>query len=528
MSYVVVFVLSFALFLLYQANSVFADPDSFYHVKVALLMRDQGTIHSFPWLGLTTLGQHYTDQHYLYHVLLIPFITVLPPLIGMKLATVFFAAAFMTTFYWFLRTFGVRWPFLFFLLLLLSRPLTFRMSLAKAPSTSLLLLFLGLAFVFRFQLRRTALLAITYVWYYGGFPLYLVVTGIYAGVSMIYNKVHRKPASHRLVEKAMSLVGRFRGRHAWSRNWAILAVVFAGLVIGVVLNPYFPDNIHFYWQQLVNIGIINFQKTIGVGAEWYPYGFVALLTNTPFTSLVLLLSVIAIIFGAKHLTKQSISMILMAIFFMLLTLKSRRYIEYYVPFAMAAGALTISDAIRGTSGHTLVREIKRMFLESTWAKAIGVLLIIYLASGIGFIAGRDVMGQVRDLKNGYALTSYEKVGKWMTQHTPVGSRIVHSDWDEFPPLFYYNSHNTYIAGLDPTFLYIADKNIYWTWANLTLGRFSGDVYQAVTETLQSKYVLVSQGHEAMRSLVVTDGRFHEIYRDAEVTVYAANSAQSDE
>lgn len=169
-----------------------------------------------------------------------------------------------------------------------------------------------------------------------------------------------------------------------------------------------------------------------------------------------------------------------------------------------------------------------MFLESTWAKAIGVLLIIYLASGIGFIAGRDVMGQVRDLKNGYPLTSYEKVGNWMTQHTPVGSRIVHSDWDEFPPLFYYNSHNTYIAGLDPTFLYIADKNIYWTWANLTLGRFSGDVYQAVTETLQSKYVLVSQGHEAMRSLVVTDGRFHEIYRDAEVTVYAANSAQSDE
>jgi hypothetical protein len=108
MSYVVVFVLSFALFLLYQANSVFADPDSFYHVKMALLMRDQGTIHNFPWLGLTTLGQHYTDQHYLYHVLLIPFVTALPPLIGMKLATVFFAAAFMTTFYWFLRTFGVR------------------------------------------------------------------------------------------------------------------------------------------------------------------------------------------------------------------------------------------------------------------------------------------------------------------------------------------------------------------------------------------------------------------------------------
>jgi hypothetical protein len=519
LSYIVVFVLSFGLFLLYQATPVFADPDSFYHAKMALLIRDQGIIHSFPWLNLTTLGQHYTDQHFLYHVLLIPFETILPPLLGMKLATVFFAAGFMTVFYWFLRSFGVRWPFLFFLLLLLSRPLTFRMSLAKAPSTSLLLLFLGLAFVFRYQIKRAAVLAFCYVWYYGGFPLYLAMTGIYAVVSMIYNKIHRRPASHRIIEKITAIAGRVRHRSSLSKNWLIIGTVFLGLTLGVVLNPYFPDNLHFYWQQLVNIGIINFQDVIGVGQEWYPYGLVPLLTNTAFASLVLLLAIIAIIFRPKHITKQSISLLLMTIFFFLLTLKSRRYIEYYVPFAMAAGAFTISDAIRGASGHALFREIRRMMTESVWGKATMMLVVVYIAVGVGFIAGRDVVGNVHDLRGGFPLNQYEKIGAWMTKNTPAGSRVVHSDWDEFPSLFYQDSHNTYIAGLDPTFLYMANKDTYWTWVNITLGRYAGDVHKAIAEELGAQYVFVTHDHVAMRSLLLNDGRFTEVYRDSEATLY---------
>ena len=116
----------------------------------------------------------------------------------------------------------------------------------------------------------------------------------------------------------------------------------------------------------------------------------------------------------------------------------------------------------------------------------------------------------------------------MTKNTPVNSRVVHSDCDEFPPLFYQDTHNTYIAGLDPTFLYKANAETYWTWANLTLGKFSGNVYDAVTKTLQSQYVLVSTGHETMRSLILKDGHFHEIYRDAEANIYVASATTTTE
>ena len=130
LSYVVVYAAAFALFLAFQASPYFADPDSFYHAKMALLIRDQGIVHQFPWLNLTTLGQHYTDQHFLYHVLLIPFVTWLPPLIGLKLATVMFGATLATVFYWAARRLGARWPLLFVFLFLATRPLTFRISRA--------------------------------------------------------------------------------------------------------------------------------------------------------------------------------------------------------------------------------------------------------------------------------------------------------------------------------------------------------------------------------------------------------------
>lgn len=521
MSYLVVFTLAFIVFLILQATPFFADPDSFYHAKMALLIRDQGIVRQFPWLQLTTLGQHYTDQHLLYHVLLIPFVTWFPPLVGLKLATVFFGATLFTVIYWMFRQTKVRWPLVFILLLLMIRPFTFRVSLAKAPSTSLIFFFIGLTWIFQYHLRRLFVLAFAYVWYYGGFPLLGVAAAITAGVSWIYNRVHRLQ-SHRYVQKVLSLVSR-RARTARHRrpNIEMLLTVAGGLLAGLIINPYFPNNLHFYWQQLVNIGIINFQHVIGVGAEWYPYNFGDLVANGAIASLLILLAMLGIIFRPKQQSKQSWALLLLTIFFFVLTIKSRRYVEYYIPTAVVFSAFAISDALRGISDATIAHELGKLFRPG-WKRWAGGLLIIYVLFGVGYIVGRDFRNEQSDLSQGFPLTKFERVGKWLELNTPAGSRVVHSDWDEFPPLFYQDSHNTYIAGLDPTFLYMANTNTYWTWANITLGRFSGDLKKAVTQTLGAQYVLVAAGHQIMDQEFSANPSFTQVYHDDEATVYAVN------
>ncbi len=522
LSYLTIFALSFVVLLVLQAAPVFADPDSFYHAKMAILIRDQGIIHSFPWLDLTVLGENYTDQHLLYHVLLIPFVTWWPPLVGLKLATVMFGAGVITVAYWMMRQLGVRGAFFFALLLLFSRPFSFRMSLAKAPSTSLIILLVGLTWMFQYHLKRLWVLAFAYVWYYGGFALLGIGALTQAVVSEVHNRVFTKHDSHRFVQKIKSLVSRHsRSTTPRRLNLRLVVVVITGLVAGVVINPYFPDNVSFYYHQLINIGVINFQKVIGVGGEWYPYGFSNLLANGAFASILLVIALVALAAKAKQQTKATWTMFILTAFFFALTLKSRRYVEYYIPIAIIFSAMSISGALAGVRVHHAWTEFKRLMLNQLPGRILVGFAGVFIALAVGFVAGRDFHNEQRDLRGGFRADELAAVSAWLATNTPAGSRVVHSDWDEFPLLFYHNTHNTYIVGLDPTFLYKADEERYWTWANITLGKFSGDVYEAVTTTLDSRYVLVTSDHVAMDRYFRDHDQFIRRYQDNEATIYEA-------
>lgn len=525
LSYLAVFAIAFIVFLIFQSSPYFADPDSFYHAKMALLIRDQGIIHHFPWLQLTVLGREYTDQHLLYHVLLIPFVTWLPPLIGLKLATVFFGATLFTIIFWMFRRLHVRWPLLFVLILLCIRPFTFRVSLAKAPSTSLIFLFLGITWLFEYKFKRLFALAFLYVWYYGGFPLLGMAAAVIGLTSWLHNRLMTKHDGHRLLNRVLSLVGRHlrqsRGRYP---NLMIFLVAVAGLAAGLVFNPYFPGNLTFYYHQLINIGVINFHNVIGVGNEWYPYGLGDLLANGALATLLILLAVIGIIFHFRAQSKRAWALALLTVFFFVLTLKSRRYVEYYIPTAVIFSAVSISDALRGRQWQELQQTLKRWFFGTLRGRWVAAMIGIYLVLGVGWLVGRDFHNELGDLWQGFRVDKFQAVGAWLQQHTPAGSRIVHSDWDEFPVLFYQDAHNTYIVGLDPTFLYKANQNTYWTWVNITLGKYTGDLGQAVGQTLQSRYVFVASGHPAMDAEFQNNPEFKKIYADPEATVYELVSA----
>ncbi|MBI3626721.1 hypothetical protein HY224_01600, partial [Candidatus Uhrbacteria bacterium] len=83
--YALTFLLAFGLFSYLQATSGVADPDAFYHIKMAQMMAHQGLLTEFPALPYTTFSQNFTDHHLLYHFLLIPFVS-LSPILGAKLA----------------------------------------------------------------------------------------------------------------------------------------------------------------------------------------------------------------------------------------------------------------------------------------------------------------------------------------------------------------------------------------------------------------------------------------------------------
>ena len=100
---ILVFAAIAAMLIVIEARPQFPDPDSFYHAKMALIVRDQGFIHQLPWLQYTVLATDYVDYHLGYHLLLVPFVTLFDPLVGMKVSAGLFGLIAFYALYRFLK-----------------------------------------------------------------------------------------------------------------------------------------------------------------------------------------------------------------------------------------------------------------------------------------------------------------------------------------------------------------------------------------------------------------------------------------
>lgn len=508
------FVVSFGFFFALQTKPVFPDPDSFYHIKIAQLIAGHGVVQNFPWLTFTGLGDYYTDQHFLYHVFLAPFVSNFDPIFGAKLATVIIDAALITLLAAFLISSRVRWWWAFLLILFVTNPFLFRMNLVKAPGFSIILLVIGLWLLFARRVLPLFLLSFLYVWAYGGFVLLGWVALVYLVVAALLGWArHRALAS--LFRRLTPRRRRWR-QIAHSKLTMLLAAVAGGLTVGVLVHPYFPKNLFFYWQQLVQIGIINFQKVVNVGGEWHPYGFVELLANTVFVSIAVLLALVFLAIFRRRQSAESWTLGALWLFFFLITLKSRRYVELYVPFSVLFAAFSFRDALAGVRFWDLWKRLTTLF-ERRWV--LVALLGAYILTASTMVIIRDERQLVQDLASGFSPTYLSAASQWLAKNTPEGSIVVHSDWDEFPILFYHNDHNRYIVGLDPTFMYQYDKTLYQRWAELTSGNRTDVATPIILNDLKSSVVLVAKDHQPFRRTMEAQKGFTMVYEDEDAWIY---------
>ena len=503
-SYFILFIVFFTFFLLILSIPTFPDPDSFYHIKQSQLIVEQGVITSFPWLQFTILKDSFIDQHFLYHVFLIPFVTLLDPIQGVKLAHVFLSTGFMMLFYWFLRKHNIKFAFIFTLILLVSTPFVFRLALVKAPVASLIFLLLGLYCLFRYKYLTLFFVSFAYVWTYGGFILILIASGVYALVSVF--KDWLRPHQ----EQFFNIVARH------SRELKLFFISVFGTMAGIFINPQFPENIKFYWHQLVQIGIVNYQNIIPVGNEWYPYKVDDLAIGSAIVTLLVLVSLILLIIKPKPLTKKLITFFILFIFFLAFTLKSRRYVEYYIPFAILFSAFTMHQYLGDISWSKIRKEVATFF---TRFRVVAIILIVYFVISLSVIVVKDMRQLFNDYEQGIPTNRFSGAATWIRENSQPGDIVFHSSWDEFPILFYYNSYNYYIAGLDPTFTYQYDKEIYRIMVDITTGQQQTNVYEDIRDKFNASFVFIEASHEGMEKAINGTPGFKEVYRDEEAIVY---------
>ncbi|MFA6954096.1 MAG: hypothetical protein WC270_05975, partial [Patescibacteria group bacterium] len=421
-----IFLISFAVFFILQKNAVFADPDSFYHARMGVLTAEQGAVRQFPWLPFTTLGQHYIDQHWLYHVALIPFVKIMDPLAGIKLATVFFAAVLITVAAWFLMKQGLRHVWVWALVLLAATPFTFRISLAKAPSLSLATLIIGIWLMFSKKKMATFLIAWFFVLLYGGFLVLIAAAGILLLANLVFDvlKYETRPGILKHLNKPQWWT--WSGIRQYSPLQIFLCAM-AGVSVGLVANPFFPNTFNFIWEQAIQIGLVNYRNVIGVGGEWYPYGLTNFIGNNIVVVAPFLVALVFYLNNVRRTTAKGRTMLLLAIFFSVFTLKSRRYVEYAVPFLALAAATMIHEAIGREGWHKFKDFLKNQFREH---KLISAAILTYLVISAPFVVWRDQKANYENLNSGINAVHYKNSATWLAQNSKKGEVVFHSDWDD--------------------------------------------------------------------------------------------------
>jgi hypothetical protein len=409
--------------------------------------------------------------------------------LGAKWAAVIFASlAFLAVWYLFYRQ-KVPLAWLWALGLLgVSEAFLYRMSITRAQSLSLMLLAVAMLWLLEGKTWRLALLAFLYVWTYDAFPLLLALGVLhFLAVAMTERRFNLRP----------------------------LLFIGGGILAGLVINPYFPDNILFSIQHM--LPKLADATSVRVGNEWYPYDTGQLLSNSLPALAAFASGILALGLSSRKMDVRTAFGLLTALLFGLMLFEARRFVEYFPAFALIFAAFAWSPLL-SQSQPAPVPESDSAPLGLPAFSLRAYLPAALIALTVLFGMRLSIPAAQESLRGSKPYYLYAGASAWLKENTPAGERIFQTDWDDFPRLFYYNTHNTYLIGLDPTYMQIFDPQMYDLWVEITQGKVENPS-GIILSTFESRYIHTDLKHGAFLRVAANDPGLREVYRDDQAVIF---------
>jgi hypothetical protein len=465
------------------------DNDGYYHIKLAYLMRTEGLRPDFTYLPISILNpREFYDHHFLFHLELIPF-TFGDLRLGAKWVAATNASLAFLAIWWLLRGQKVPWAALWALgLLAVSEAFLYRMSITRAQSLSLGILALSLHWMFTRRYKLLLPLGFVYVWTYNAFPLLGALAVLYTLAVLI---------SERRLE--------------------LHPILYAGLGtgLGLVINLYFPYNLIFIFRHL--LPKLTEATAISVGNEWFPYRTNTLLENSLLALVAFGAGVVALGLHERRMEARTAASLFAALLFGVMLFQARRFVEYFPPFALIFAALAWTPLLENLTNRRAGERLPRRWLQPHLLSAAILTVILIVGATITLRQAQDSLRDSRDYR------TFAAASQWLEANTPAGERIFQTDWDDFPRLFFYNTHNTYLIGLDPTYLQLFDAELYDEWVQITQGEVANPA-RAIRTRFGCNYALSDLAHEEFLFQAENDPGMQEVYRDEHAVIYQVNPA----
>ena len=138
---------------------------------------------------------------------------------------------------------------------------------------------------------------------------------------------------------------------------------------------------------------------------------------------------------------------------------------------------------------------------------------------LGLAFGASFKRVRNDLSHGFGFEKYKKAMDAARNNSNKDDIIFHSDWDDWPMLFYHNTYNKYTVGLDARFMSGYNLELYERWRDICWGKYEDDVYPVIKNDFNAKIIFIAEGDmEKMDKYFKDDNRYEMLY-DGEGKVY---------
>ena len=180
---------------------------------------------------------------------------------------------------------------------------------------------------------------------------------------------------------------------------------------------------------------------------------------------------------------------LTTIFFLMTMFVARRSYDLWAVFGVAFIALIFTAFLDSKPAN-----FKRLLNQESRITAVmaGIILFVFMfAYGV--------------YKNGASLAvanypyDFRESSEWLKANSKPGEIVVNLYWDMFPKLFFWNTQNRYISGMDPIFQFAYDEQLYWKsyyWNTGQLTNFACSEIECTKEMLEDTYLVLKRDFKA--------------------------------
>jgi len=527
-----IFVFSFFFIVLeivyFSIDRLVSLDDPMFHIRFAEIIRERGfgVFKDFHWiypLDVST-GGDFNYYNFLFYVALIPFTYIKPLVLGLKLYGVVFFSLSLTILYYFLKNIKVNHPFLWVMLFLSLANYTLinRFLVVRSFSLAPILLILELYYLYKGKYSGVFVISLAYFyWHNATFIFPLVISIVY----FISEKFYGKKTDLR----------------------PILYSVSAILISSALALLYSRDFFSAFYTifDMFNETIIKNKVAIAEGSELYPVDFYDYFrSNMPIISLYLASIIfeicqyiqrrranggsLSVYYSREQILKMSLFVLSLAFFAGIFY--TRRLEDFFVFFSICYIAISFNEMLRTIDfGDKIVKK--------SVAATLAILCGYLFMGNLLFFQDRIASQRPYDAIKGAA--------EWLKNNTEEKEIIFYPTWNWFTILFYYNTHNYYIIGLEPRVLYDFDNELYWGWWNISTNGYlctkdkcddkkeekrlylKGDkdkedryyenegnlIADYIRSNFHSRYIVTSGAFQNLNAIMEKSKRFEKVFTD---------------